>query len=219
MNFTTGDLFYLQSDQQYHLYKLLMDDAAFNCYHVLTYAPLDRVPVQIDVETLDIWMYHLPIDKEAFVNATLLTNQPIIAEDLIGYHEYLRQTKAPKEYIPVATAYYRDGLRLTDEKKYPEAIDAYSKAVDLFPQFYEAIDNRGFCKMDLGLWEDAIDDFHLSLEENPNSLLAEFSMGECYYKMGEYEKAKLHFEIAHQIDPNHQAPIQFLAKVKSILNQ
>lgn len=52
------------------------------------------------------------------------------------------------------------GLRLTDEKKLFEAIDSYSKAIDLFPPFFEAIDNRAFCKMDLGMWAEAIEDLN-----------------------------------------------------------
>ncbi|MBK7988556.1 MAG: hypothetical protein IPK11_17050 [Ignavibacteria bacterium] len=73
--------------------------------------------------------------------------------------------------------------------------------------------------MDLGLWADAIEDFKLSLQRNPNSLLAEFSIGECYFKMSDYENAKRQFEITHSIDPNHQAPKQFLDKINVILNK
>ena len=108
---------------------------------------------------------------------------------------------------------------MTEEKKHYEAIDAYTKAIDLFPQFFEAIDNRAFCKMDIGLWSDAIEDFKFSLQQNPNSLLAEFSIGECYFKMGDYLNAKQQFEKAHSIDPNHQAPKQFLDKINALISK
>lgn len=50
-------------------------------------------------------------------------------------------------------------------------------------------------------------------------MLAEFSMGECYFKMSDYQNAKLQFEKAHQIDPGHEAPRQFLNKVNEIINR
>lgn len=81
------------------------------------------------------------------------------ANDLVGYHEYLRQTQLPEQYASVANAYYLAGLRLTDEKKYEEAMDSYSKAISLLPTFFEAIDNRAFCHMDLGQWQQAIPGF------------------------------------------------------------
>ena len=218
-DFSAGDIFYSRSDDKFNLYKLLVIDAEFECYHILTYSPVDSLPSISDIDSLPVFVYHSPFDKKAFANATLLANTPLTANDLIGYHEYLRQTQDPNFYIPIANNYYKAGLSLTDQKKHYEAVDSYSKAIDLFPQFFEAIDNRAFCKMDLGLWTDAIEDFKLSLEQNPKSLLAEFSIGECYFKMGDYENARRQFEVAHSIDPNHQAPRQFLDKINAILNK
>jgi len=218
-DFSVGDIFFTKFDNKYHLYKLLVIDTEFECYHVLTYSPVDSLPSVSNIDSLSIFVYHSPFDKKTFTNATLLTNQILIANDLVGYHEYLRQTQEPSFYIPIANNYYKAGFALTDQKKLYEAIDSYSKAIDLFPQFFEAIDNRAFCKMDLGLWADAIEDFKISLQQNPKSLLAEFSIGECYFKMGDYENAKRQFEIAHSIDPNHQTPIQFLDKIDAILRK
>ncbi len=218
-DFSVGDIFYTNSDNKFNPYKLLVIDTEFECYHVLAYSPVDNLPALTDIDKLSIFVYHSPFDKKAFANAVLLTNQPLTANDLVGYHEYLRQTQEPNYYIPIAKEYYKAGLVLTDQKKHYEAINSYSKAIDLFPQFFEAIDNRAFCKMDLGLWTDAIEDFKRSLQQNPKSLLAEFSIGECYFKMGDYENAKRQFEIAHSIDPNHKAPIQFLDKINALLNK
>ncbi|MBL7997850.1 MAG: tetratricopeptide repeat protein [Candidatus Kapabacteria bacterium] len=218
-DFSVGDIIYTKTDSKFNLYKLLAIDTEFECYHILTYSPIDNLPSLTDIDKLSIFVYHSPFDKKAFANATLLTNQSLIASDLIGYHEYLRQTQDLSFYVTIANSYYKAGLALTDQKKHYDAIDSYSKAIDLFPQFFEAIDNRAFCKMDLGLWTDAIEDFKLSLQHNPNSLLAEFSIGECYFKIGDYDNARRQFEIAHSIDPNHQAPRQFLDKINAILNK
>jgi tetratricopeptide (TPR) repeat protein len=216
-NFSEGDIFYTQYSNQYHIYKLLVFDNDFDCYHVLSYQPVKTLPNIENVSDLEVFVYHSPIDKNGFKDAKLLTTAKVTCDDLIGYHEYLRQTQEPNYYIPIANQYYQAGLILTDEKKHYDAIDAYSKAVDLVPNFFEAIDNRAFCKMDLGLWTEAIEGFHESLEVNPKSLLAEFSIGECYLKLGNYQKAKEQFEKAIKIDPTHQALRDFLKKVNELL--
>lgn len=218
LDLSEGDIFYTYFDNQYHIYKILVNDTSFECYHVLTYKPIDRLPNISEIESLEIFVYHSPFDKKAFTDAKLLGNKPINSDNLIGYHEYLRQTQNADFYIPIANRYYKAGYSLTTDKKHFEAIDEYSKAIDLFPQFFEAIDNRAFCKMDLGLFPDAIEDFKFSLRGNPNSMLAEFYIGECYFKMGDFENAKTYFENAHKIDPNHKTPIMYLDKVNQILN-
>lgn len=217
--FLVGDIFYTILDGKYNLYKLLTIEIDFECYHILSYAPLESLPTNFDFENLQIFIYHAPFDKNAFAEASLLTNKSITSKDLIGYHEYLRQTKDFDTVFEIANQYYKLAYKLTDEKKYDEAIDEYSKAIDLYPEFFEAIDNRAFCKMDLGLWSDAIKDFQLSLEQNPNSFLAEFSIGECFFNLKDYKNAKIRFELAEKIDPTHKAPKEFLERIKNILNK
>jgi len=213
--YSEGDIFYTTVNGKYYIYKILVVETAYDGYHVMTFAPLDHKPTISDIKTIKVFAYHSPFDKKAFRDGKILTNLKVKSEELIGYHEYLRQTNSPEQYLPIADNYYQAALKLTDDKKHEEAIDTYSKAIELCPQFFEAIDNRAFCKMDLGLWADAIKDFELSLLTNPNSLLAEFSIGECYFKMGEFQKARQQFQKAHEIDPKHDAPIKFLEKLNA----
>lgn len=212
-----GDLFYVIHDGAYHTYKLLGNDADVSCYHVLAYEPLNATPSPKEVDNLKISIYHMPIDAAGFKEPVILGNMRVMAHELVGYHEYLRQTQSPENYTSLAIGYFNDGLFLTDEQKHEEAIDAYSKGVDLFPLFYEAIDNRAFCKMNLALWEAAIEDFNLSLQVNPVSVLAEFSIGECCLRLKRYEDARLQFEKALAIDPDHQLSKDFLAHVHTLL--
>jgi len=216
-DFSEGDIFYTCFGNQYHIYKLLVFDKDFECYHVLSYEPLETLSTT-NLNDLVVAIYHSPIDKNGFTDAKLLKKGNVTSDDLIGYHEYLKQTQEPNYYIPIANEYYQTGLRLTDEKKYNDAIDSYSKAVDLVPYFFEAIDNRAFCKMDLGLWTAAIEDFQESLAVNPDSLLAAFSIGECYLKMGNYQNAKEQFEKVIATDSSHQVAKAFLRKVNELLD-
>jgi tetratricopeptide (TPR) repeat protein len=212
-----GDVFYVMHEGSYQVYKLLASDKAFSCYHVLAYEPMDVLPSARDVARFRISIGHLPIDSAGFDKPVVLGNMRATANELSGYHEYLKQTQPHESYTPLAIAYFNDGLFLTDEQKHEEAIDAYSKAADLVPLFYEAIDNRAFCKMNLGLWEAAIEDFLLSLRVFPDSTLAEFSIGECHLRMKRYAEAKAQFEKALSIDPDHQLSKNFLEHVNTLL--
>ncbi len=208
--FSEGDIFYTYFDNNFHISKLLKFDREFDTYHVLSYQPAKQLPETSETANLNIFAYHAPIDKNGFKNPKLFAKSKVFAADLIGYHEYLRQTTNSREVISIAQSYYLEGNRLAEEKRFEESIDEYSKAVNLFPQFYEAVENRGFSQMDLGRWNQAIKDFEMSLEVFPESLSALFSIGECYLKMGEIANAENYFEKTLAVDPNHRHSKDFL---------
>jgi tetratricopeptide (TPR) repeat protein len=213
-----GDIFYTQYDGKYHVYKLLRKDKEAETFHVLGYAPLDDEPDLSKLSEFEVSFYHAPIHQESFTDTILLINTAVTEDELIGYYEYQKQTDNEFEQIAnKATAYYQQAYLLTDEGKYEEAIALYSKAIELLPTFYEAIDNRAFCKMDLGRWRDAIEDFSLSLQVHADSLLAEFSIGECYYRLGEFSKARDQFEKCIKLDPTHQVSKDFLIKAEALI--
>ena len=208
--FSEGDVFYTILDGEIHLEKLLKFDREFDTYHILSYRPVKTLPAKNGLQNLQIFAHHAPINKNGFENPKLFAHTTVSAADLSGYHEYLRQTADNKEIVSIAHDYFLEGNRLADEKKFEESIDEFSKAVDLFPQFYEAIENRAFSKMDLRRLDEAIEDFNLSLEVFPESLSAIFSVGECYLKMGKIGEAEKYFRRALEIDPDHQVSDNFL---------
>lgn len=217
--FSAGDIFYTYFDNEFHIYKLLKFDCEFETYHILSYQPLKQLPQVSDIASLSIFAYHAPIDKNGFENPKLLAESKISASDLTGYHEYLRQTAGSEEIVLTAQSYYLEGNKLAEEKHFEESIDEYSKAVDLFPQFYEAIDNRAFSKMDLARWDQAIKDFETSLEVFPEGLAALFSLGECYLKMGKIGEAENYFKKALAVDSNHQHSADFLRYTAELRNR
>ena len=206
-----GDIFYTNQDGEYHTYKLLKIEQ--DTFHVLGYEVAVQVPTAVKIPALKVQIYHFPIVSSAFPNATVIANQPVTDEDLSGYNYYLELTQDENNNSAKALEYYKQANDLADQKKYVEAIECYTKAIDLVNTFFEAIDNRAFCKMDLGQWQEAIQDFELSLSVKPNSILAEFSIGECYMRLGLNEAARTQFEKVLIIDPQHPAAKDFLLKV------
>ncbi|MFN8255719.1 MAG: tetratricopeptide repeat protein [Bacteroidales bacterium] len=214
--FSEGDIFYTSYQNRYLFYKLLKVDIDYGIYHVLCYKPVDKVPRSDETDKLEVFIYHTPIAANGFNEPKLLCNSELTDNDFSGYYEYLRQTQNYDEIVKIATTFYKEAYLLADQKKYEEAILKYSQAIDLIPDYYEAIDNMAFCKMDLGQWKEAIADFKLSLQVNPGTLLAEFSIGECYLKMGKYKKAIHQFKRALEIDPNHQLSKDMLEKASAL---
>jgi len=213
-----GDIFYTFRNNQYHLYKLLKIDE-YDTFHVLGYAPLDELPPKEKINDLEIQIYHFPIAPTGFPGSKIFAKSTVTDEDMTGYRTYLEMMQEDNARLEEADKLYKKAYYLTDEKKHEEAIANYSKAIELVPSFFEAIDNRAFCKMDLARWSEAIQDFKQSLEVNPNSALAEFSIGECYFRLGNYGEAKKQFKKALSIDPDHKGAKLFLQKVIELENK
>jgi tetratricopeptide (TPR) repeat protein len=132
-----------------------------------------------------------------------IANQPVSKEELVGFVEYLKLTDFPryvsftgqdsKQIVRKANEHYKRAYSLGEQGKRVEAIAEYSHAIDLFPLFYEAIDNRAFTYMELGKYKEALADFELSLRVNPNGMAAFFSKGECLLRLGQASAAEAIF--------------------------
>lgn len=226
MKYKEGDILYTKEENEYYVSKILRVDVDYGIYHVRTYGPMDREPQLSDLETLPVLIGHSPVAEPA--NAVLLHNQAIRAWELEGYLAYLQYTNFPeyvkeagldpKEIVAGAKDYFDRAYQATDERRYEDAVELYTKAYEAFPLFYEAVDNRAFVKMNMARWQEAIEDFELSLTINPDSVLAEFSIGECYMRQMNYSKAKEQFEKALKIDPGHALSREFLQKTLALMN-
>ena len=218
-NFQEGDVFFTEKDDKFWTYKLLRIDEDTNTFHVKAYQETQEVPSPDSLDTLTVNIHHFPVDINGFEHPVLILNQGITDDDLLGYFEYIKQTQNINEIVKYAKGFYQQAHALSTEQDHTGAIQKYSQAIDLLPNFFEAIDNRAFAYMDLGQWAEAIAGFKQSLEVNPNSLLPIFSIGECHLKLKEYPQAKDYFEQAIKIAPNHPKPKEFLDLTLKLMNE
>ena len=218
-DFREGDVFYTEKNDKYHVHKLLKIDMETNTFHVKSYAESNSIPQPNELKNLDVKIHHSPIIGSGFTRPKLIVNQPVVESDLEGYFVYIKSTQNVSEIVKCAKGFYQQAHELTKQKDHEAAIRKYTSAIELMPNFYEAIDNRAFCHMDLGNWNEAIQGFKQSLQVNPNSLLAIFSIGECYFESGQFSEAKPYFEKATDIDPNHPKPKEFLAAIDKYLSK
>jgi tetratricopeptide (TPR) repeat protein len=197
--------------------------------HCLTYQPLADRPALAALGGQPVRIWHAPVAAASFGTGwERIGRQAVTMPELAGFIEYLKLTDFPR-YIQVsgldvnalvgqANKHYQRAYSLGTAGKHSEAISEYSAAIDLFPLFYEAIDNRAFTYMDLGRNEKALADFEASLRVNPDGAAAFFSKGECLFKLGRLAEAEAIFSAGIPRFPEHHANFtKFLALVRKQL--
>ncbi|KAG9257239.1 DNAJ domain-containing protein [Emericellopsis atlantica] len=93
-----------------------------------------------------------------------------------------------------AEAYKAAGNRLFKEKNYAQAIQQYSKAIDLFPDSATYLSNRAAARMSSGAYEAALEDCTRAADlepENPKILLR---LARIYTALGRPDEAILTFD-------------------------
>lgn len=202
-----GDLIAMRDAQGWRAVKILEVDPwpdGSATAHCLSYKPMAAPPTSESLVHADVLIWHAPIDAGSFGEGwTLIGNQPTVEAERIGFLEYLKLTdfsryleatgQDAQAIIHEANAHYQRANELCAQGLKLEGIAAYSAAVDLFPPFFEAIDNRAFTHMELGNFRDALGDFEESLRVNPDGVAAFFSKGECLMRLGELEAAEAVF--------------------------
>lgn len=181
----------------------------------LVYRPIAHVPTAESFRSPDDPGYHGPISAVGFAEGwDVLCTSPIEEGDLVGFIEYLKMTdfgrylqvtgQSVDAVVAQANAYYRSASALDDDGMKLEAINTYALAIDLFPMFFEAIDNRAFLQMEFGDYATALIGFEDSLRVNPDGNSAFFSRGECLLRLGRLEEAKQVFEEGKLRFPAHR---------------
>ncbi len=85
--------------------------------------------------------------------------------------------------------YLNDAERLSEQKKYKEAIELLDKAIKKNPKYLGAYINRGADKSALGYFEEAIKDYKTVLQIDSKNTLALYNIGNNYKRLENYEKA------------------------------
>jgi tetratricopeptide (TPR) repeat protein len=197
--------------------------------HCLIFVKTADKPDLAMLGELKISSMHAPIAGSAFIGWERIGHRPVGREECEGFIEYLKHADFPRylqvteqeveTVVAAANAHYRRACQLGDEGCRHEAIAEYDAAVDLFPLFYEAIDNRAFTLMELGDYRAALLGFQDSLQVNPDGIAAFFSKGECLLRLGDFAAAELVFVAGRERFPPGSAPFdKFLDLARRKIN-
>lgn len=226
-----GDLIVQQDEHGWSAIKILAVDEwpdGTSSAHCLAYQPVPDKPSFDSLQRAAVLVWHAPIDAASFNEGwEQIGNEVATESELIGFAEYLKLTDFPrylavtgldaKEIVSKSNEHYKRAYALGDEGKSMEAIAEYTQAIDLFPLFHEAIDNRAFTYMDLGRIREALADFEQSLRINPDGMAAFFSRGECLMKLGDFNAAEAIFREGQSRFPEQRNMFEkFLDHVKAL---
>ncbi|TAG25635.1 MAG: tetratricopeptide repeat protein [Burkholderiales bacterium] len=226
-----GDLIIQNKGNGWSAIKILAIDPwadGSSTAHCLAFATVKEKPTVASLRLADIMLLHAPIDAGSFREGwEKIGNQPPTTDDLVGFVQYLKSTdfaryvtftgQDSREIVRKVDEHYQRANALSNQGKRLEAIQEYSLSIDLFPLFFEAIDNRAFTYMELSMFREALNDFEQSLEVNPVGVTAFFSKGECLMKLGELKAAETVFQEGLNRFPEKQAQFaNFLNQVRTL---
>jgi tetratricopeptide (TPR) repeat protein len=90
---------------------------------------------------------------------------------------------------------------LLHEQGDPKAAEHYVEAINEGDNVAEAYCNLGIINLERGQLGSALDNFTLSLKNDPRHVEAHYNLANLYYDAGDLQLAKLHYEAAAQIEP------------------
>lgn len=205
MSFKEGDYFYStdaddKGSPTFSIFRCLKIDTEFNVAHVSLFDPLNNAPGPNDIGKLKIRAAHLPIDLDGFDEPVVFAQKPVSKSELEGYYAYLKdadflawaeETGVDVEKLAAeAEKLFDKATKLADKGQYEEAAQLYYDCYEMFPVYFEALDNAGLCLLDAEQYEDAIGCFEESINVNDHTFMTDFSIAQCYHAMDDMENAE-----------------------------
>ena len=118
--------------------------------------------------------------------------------------------------------YYQQGLLKMNKGLFVEAIDLYSKAINI-SKYVSTLDvymARALCYMNLERYEQAIIDYLNPLFDFKDNKVANIqrytNIGFSYYKLNDIEKAVFYYLKVQELDPLDSDAMLMLSKLKNI---
>lgn len=102
-----------------------------------------------------------------------------------------------------ATSYYSQGVALYGQQKYDDAIDQFSKSINLNSVFANTYIYRGLCYYNKNRFQQAITDYSKAISLDPVNNLAYFDRGLAYYSIQSYDEAIADFTKLVNMNPSY----------------
>ena len=129
-------------------------------------------------------------------------------------HLFGQVTAQVLQFAP-ALGHFEHAL-LLDERGDPRAVDVYLKAIEQQDCLADSFCNLGIIESKLGRITQAFDCFTNCLKHDPRHFEAHYNLGNMYFEVNDFRLARVHYEMANQLDPSFPNAYFNLALVLSI---
>jgi len=141
------------------------------------------------------------------LTADFLSNDVSPAEgsatmEVQGMIEDMAALGKPSKRELQSEAFKNEGYLYRKHGEFAKAIDLYTKALDITPDYAIACNGRGQAYADTGEHQRAIEDYHLAIQADPEFAKAYNNRGTSYGVLGDRERAIADFDRALELDPN-----------------
>ncbi|MDR3114493.1 MAG: tetratricopeptide repeat protein [Treponema sp.] len=143
---------------------------------------------------------------ELLLTALYAHNEHRFTEAIAFYTAILN--KEPKNTI-ASLIYKHRGMASFACSHYDDAIEDFTRSLELNGESYKAVYFRGIVKTVLQQYLDAIEDFTLSLKINPYQAFCRYRRGQAYYHLDDLPQALADCETALALEPGSQSIRRF----------
>ncbi len=127
--------------------------------------------------------FSLPLFRLTIASFFILA---VVCSDLTSAQ---RRNNTRKSSPSRAAGIVEEGDKLADDKKWPEAVDAYKLAIRLDANYGPAHSGLGGAYMNMGNWKEALAAYNEQVRVAPNDAQAQYDLGFFYNAMGRHGDA------------------------------
>ncbi len=114
---------------------------------------------------------------------------------------FARATLKTSPYSP--RAHNNMGIVYRKEKNYEKAIEEFTIAIKIAPDFYATYNNLGYLYKKIGKQPEALEMFKIATEKNPNGAQAFYNLGNAYRDIWHVQMALSSYEKSLELNPNY----------------
>ena len=128
--------------------------------------------------------------------------------------------EAPSAPISDVQVYVAEGQKYLEEKKWPEAAAAYSKALELDPNSVQAHSVLGYIYAQQGELEKAVEENLIVVQISPQDYSSHKNLTVLYHQLGQLDQALAEASVAKELAPQDQEPVweDFIARLQQEIN-
>ncbi|MDR2184414.1 MAG: tetratricopeptide repeat protein [Treponema sp.] len=166
----------------------------------------DEKPGENDQDGFEVPQGNAATIDDLLLNALYAHNKNQFGEAIRFYSRILEIN--PDNAVS-SLIYKHRGMANFAQSKYADAIDDFTRALELDQKSYKAAYYRGMVHSVMQNYAEAVDDFSLSLGINPYQPFCLYRRGQAHYHIEDYPKALADCEAALVLDPKSEPARKF----------